>query len=337
MSYRQENKNMNNNVPYNELIAYLEGRLAQAEQKQVEQWINASEDNRQVFLDLKAIHDNTESLDLPEVDEAKALKNIHNDIDFIDKPSIRLTPMNLAWMFAAASVVIILIFYWMFYQQSQQKVPWQMAETTDSIMEIQLPDGSMAWLNKNSTLHYPELFSDTSRVVRLSGEAFFQVNPDPDKPFTVFANGAITRVLGTAFNVRARSLEDEVVVTVKEGKVAVTDSVKAAEKLILEPGERAILDKRKSNLYEESTADENYLSWKTRVLTFKETPIDQVLKQLSELYDVPMVLGDSSLSDEKFTFEFKDVDLDEAQRILTWGLKAKMDTVDNQLILKATN
>ena len=99
----------------------------------------------------------------------------------------------------AAGFVLLIGFGWMFYFY-QRPVRTLIVSTNIQTQCIQLPDGSKVTLNRHSQLSYPETFNK-ERIVKLNGEAYFEVSKNPKKPFRVKANGVTIRVLGTHFNV----------------------------------------------------------------------------------------------------------------------------------------
>ena len=100
----------------------------------------------------------------------------------------------------------------------------------------------MVTLNSNSKLEFPAKFASDKREVTITGEAFFEVKPNPEKPFVINAGGAQVKVLGTSFNVSAYPKTDAVEVIVKTGKVQVTQKTEQLEaetnEVILTPGEK---------------------------------------------------------------------------------------------------
>lgn len=89
------------------------------------------------------------------------------------------------------------------------------------IQDFVLPDGSRVWLNKGAVLRYPESIHDGDRSLELEGEAFFEVQRDTLRPFTVRTHELVTRVLGTSFNINASLETRDVKVSVRSGKVQV--------------------------------------------------------------------------------------------------------------------
>lgn len=86
--------------------------------------------------------------------------------------------------------------------------------------KVILEDSTVVWLNSESTLRYPDTFSDTERRVAVTGEAYFSVSKDPSRPFYVESEGQVIRVYGTTFNVRAYPDEDATYTTLETGSIS---------------------------------------------------------------------------------------------------------------------
>ena len=102
----------------------------------------------------------------------------------------------------AASITVIALFSWVLYFIffSHQTI---LKESGDTMVQLDLPDGSQVWLNHHSRIAYQDDFNSDTRTVTLTGEAFFEVKQDRQKPFIIETNNARIKVLGTSFNVRA--------------------------------------------------------------------------------------------------------------------------------------
>src|SRR5690606_2828110 len=110
------------------------------------------------------------------------------------------------------------------------------------ITYVKLPDGSTVVLNASTIIKYPKPFKgDRRELILVQGEAWFDIIPDKNKPFVVISEDVETRVLGTAFNIRAYSFIEDITVTVERGKVEVRDINNAADKAVyLLPNEQVI-------------------------------------------------------------------------------------------------
>ena len=105
-------------------------------------------------------------------------------------------------------------------------------------IDVQLPDGTKVCMNALSELHYPTFFIGRERKVQLKGEAFFDVSHDRKHPFVVETYACDVEVLGTKFNVKARSEDGEFVASLVEGKVRVTDRFNSNNQVELHPREQ---------------------------------------------------------------------------------------------------
>lgn len=224
----------------------------------------------------------------------------------------------------AAAVVLALGFIYIFYSQLQtdpQNRIMQTLVSTDysSIKHVVLPDSSVIWLNKGSEILYPEEFSSDARIVYLKGEAFFDVAPDQDWPFIIQAGNSKTTVIGTSFNLRAYSGEDEIRLTVVTGKVAFALS-DDREKVIVTPGNMASLSNADLSIVSHYNPDINFLSWKTGQLIFNNDPMDQLIISLQRHYGRTISLGNSGLSECRFTGNFTDTSLADCLDIITRSL-----------------
>ncbi|HZL10671.1 MAG TPA: FecR domain-containing protein [Prolixibacteraceae bacterium] len=158
--------------------------------------------------------------------------------------------------------------------------------------EILLADGTHIWLNSGSQLSYPTKFQSDSRIVFLTGEAFFDVKANPEKPFYVITRDIKIKVLGTSFNVSSYS-EDNLVQTVLiKGKVTAGKNKLFAGTIDLIPGERLTFDKSNSNISKDKVEVQLYSSWINGYLIFKNKPIIEVFTKLKRFYNQEISVED---------------------------------------------
>ncbi len=149
-----------------------------------------------------------------------------------------------------------------------------------------LPDGSVAILNAHSTLLYPAEFDGNIREVRLSGEAFFEIVKNPEKPFVVRTSDITTRALGTSFNVSAYPQSTGTTVCLVSGKVEVESHETRSTPVMLAPGEAAQYDKSSGKIVKRAFSYLEEVAWKDGTLSFKNTPLREVFDQLELRYGV---------------------------------------------------
>jgi len=151
---------------------------------------------------------------------------------------------------------------------------------------VTLSDGTRVWLNAASSIAYPTQFSGTQRKVELTGEAYFEVAHNPEKPFIVHTETEDIRVLGTSFNVNAYHDEDKTVTTLLTGRVQLSKMASAAT-AELKPGEQAVLQKGAGSSFELEAVDaELFSAWKDGEFRFKAIPLAEALRQLERWYDL---------------------------------------------------
>ncbi|GAA4298676.1 FecR family protein [Aestuariibaculum suncheonense] len=168
------------------------------------------------------------------------------------------------------------------------------------VYQIKLPDGTKVWLNSATSLEFPERFVGDQRVVTLKGEAYFDVTKS-NRPFIVKTNSTDVTVLGTQFNVSSYDDDSYFSSTLVEGSVALTSKLKDHSSTILSPGERAILDKKNSNIEVASVDAGIYTAWKDGKFYFERERLDQILVKMSRWYNVDVFIENDKLKEETFT------------------------------------
>ncbi|WP_198674050.1 FecR family protein [Chitinophaga alhagiae] len=200
---------------------------------------------------------------------------------------------------------------------------------------VYLTDGTRITLNKNSSLQYSNLLEGEKREVYLSGEAFFEVAGDAQRPFLVYSEGIVTKVLGTSFRVK---VEDRITVAVKSGKVAVSRQEESgAEELILLPNEQVVFNRKANTLNKTAVADASLLQSPvtTATLSFDEAPVTQVLDSLADMYTVNIQYNRAQLAKCMVTVSLEQESLQEKLEILCKVLGATYETHEHVIYLKA--
>ena len=163
--------------------------------------------------------------------------------------------------------------------------------------QVVLADGTKVWLNSASRLIYPQSFMGKERRVVLSGEAFFDVTHDAERPFVVETSRMNVKVLGTRFNVNDYDDNEEVSTTLVNGSVEIVSGDQQAFRLV--PGEQAYgkeneLEKREVNV-------RLYTSWIDGKFLFNNTELEEIAKQISRWYDEEIFFSSESVKKVRFT------------------------------------
>jgi len=172
--------------------------------------------------------------------------------------------------------------------------------------QLQLADGTKVWLNSATSFKYPTNFTGDKRIVYLSGEAFFDVSHNKDMPFIVKVDDLNVKVLGTSFNVKAYSEEDEVLTTLVDGKVEVlAQGMDARLKTILRPDFQARYLKSSKTVKVDSVNTEIFISWKDGVFILDNANLEEISEILSRWYDVNFFFANEKVKENHFTGRMK--------------------------------
>lgn len=168
-----------------------------------------------------------------------------------------------------------------------------------NIYRIRLPDGSTVAINASSKLRYPIPFPKNIREVWLEGEAFFQIEHNPDKPFVVNYKGNSLRVLGTKFNVRAYPGKGSSA-ALAEGSVMCRTT---RDSCMLTPGYQAVIAENSTSISVEKADMRSIMAWTRDFFAFSEQPLSEIMRELGEWYGVGVGFADPALENRVFTIE----------------------------------
>ncbi len=171
--------------------------------------------------------------------------------------------------------------------QNDQPISYNTIETPRGRQyQLLLEDGTKVWLNAASSIRFPVAFKGSERRVEITGEAYFEVAKNIEKPFRVAANGITVEVLGTHFNINSYADEATVNTTLLEGSVKVS---KRDNQKILTPGQQAQINGRGDVKTERNVNISEVMAWKDNQFSFENTDIKKLMRQLSRWYDVEVV------------------------------------------------
>ncbi len=238
-----------------------------------------------------------------EINVDKAWNKVYSKLNesgyMTTKTPARVFRMGNRIMKIAAAVVILLSIgaVTVYYATTNKQIIVATANDQKNV-RISLPDGSDIFLNRNTELIYRANFGKSGRHVVLSGEAFFEISPDPSKPFTIDAGKASIEVIGTSFNIITNNPDSAVEVYVETGKVMISDN-SGTQNIILDPGYVGTMDTKLSG----KTLNENpnYISWKTGRLVYDRQRLETVFKDLKRVHNMEIIADDPGILDETWT------------------------------------
>jgi transmembrane sensor len=243
--------------------------------------------------------------DEKEIDVNKAWHNIEARI-FEDQEAVYERPVKNLFRsslirVAASALVLLSLGFAALYIVNPDILSRKVTIATNSDqknIQVKLPDGSLIYLNRNSEFSYRSNFGARNRNVSLRGEAFFEIAPDPAKPFVIDAGAARVKVIGTSFNVLTKNNDAAVEVFVRTGKVMLSDN-SGSKSIALDPGYIGTMDRETSA--KKLNDNPNYLSWKTGLLVYNGQKLDVVFSDLKRVYNMDIEVADSTILENRWT------------------------------------
>lgn len=227
---------------------------------------------------------------------------------------------------AAAVAILLTVGLSMFYFLGSDQAEMLIQETGNTTALVNLPDGTQVWLNKNSSIKYPQSFGDADRTVALTGDAFFEVKRDVAHPFHIVTGVATTTVLGTSFHLTNDKVE---VVT---GKVRF-ESKTSGEYVVLVKNEKGAITNTgvKKSAYEAVNAT----SLMQSELTFEGSSLSNAINVIAKAYGKSIVIDSEALKTRKFTGLFKNKSFEKVLSQLTEVVGCSSEVLeDGTIVLK---
>lgn len=317
-----------------DLFRYMNHELSGQEYIEVEEWINASEENRKMAEDYYELSFAVTSLQIIKRSAPqKALEKVNKRIQerqfrklylFVQKVAVIL----LLPLLALSGFLLL---------QSKEETPVVYLEarmTPGMIGSTVLPDGTKIWLNSSSYLKYPTHFPGPTREVTLDGEAYFEVAENAEKPFIVHTGNSSVKVLGTEFNVDAYSSNDFIATTLVNGSIEFSyqNEYDISRTIIVEPNEQAYYDKKTCQTQIGETYVPKDIAWKKGQIVLNDTPLSDILWILSKRFNVEFIIKNSAFYKYSFTGVFTNQQI---ERVLehfkrSSGIRYKIDHQFNQ-------
>lgn len=317
---------MKEELNYNTLvIKFITGEISVSELEVLKAWLEKDPANRLIFdeenelwqessIKTKSEHFKTE----------KAWSEISKQLGIGEnkvRNMIILKKSNFRIIIAAASISCLLalgtIAQWL--NGKEKNAPTAVTSTAINTEEgekarIFLPDSTLVIINSGSTLEYTTAYNIDERVVKLRGEAYFDVKTNASKPFIVQLGKMTVCATGTKFNVFSYENEDRIETTLEEGKIHII--IKDNEKIEIKSGQQIVYFSKTNKTIVRDVPTETYTSWKENKLRFKDTPFEEVLRKISRRYNVVFEIRNKNLLDLKFTATFIDESIDDVMQML---------------------
>lgn len=310
------------------LVKYLLGETSATEDQSVKDWIDADPSHKKYFEQFRLIWDTSKQLALQStVDENKAWDRFRH--------RVHIPTTSPKWMFgwtriAAAIIVLLGIGLAAYFMINRETAPKEMSLTAaGTTRNDTLPDGTQLTLNKQSTINYPDRFTGNKREVTLSGEAFFNVAHDKQKPFIIQARDVRVIVVGTSFNIKEQPDSTEVIV-----ETGIVQVIHRADTAQLTAGESITIAADGRPGIKQKVTDKLYNYYRSREFACHNTPLWKLVEVINEAYDSNIVFGNETLRHLPITTTFTNESLDQVLNVISLTFNIRVTRKDNQIILE---
>lgn len=316
------------------IVKYLEGRASVAEQAELLEWLRIKK-NRIDFSNFSLVWKNG----LDEQQFPANSEEIWNKIQarLLQKSFNRWQKTSKTnQFFRIAAIFFFLVSlgsFAYFFTNVETKTPeyyTNVIAENGHISKVELPDGSVVWLNSGSKISYSNSFASSNRNITLTGEAYFQVTKNKKLPLVVSSGELQVKVLGTQFNVSAYPECGEISVVLESGSVELLNPNMKSNQLNLKPGERAVFNKTGKNLQVSNVNTSKFTSWKNGIVNIYNQTLEEVAERLETRYNQKFILDDD-VKNYRYTFTIKNESLDEIiqlmEKITPIKAEQKNDTI----------
>lgn len=309
----------------------LAGEATDKELMQLNSWLDESEANKKYFGDINFIYEKTAASHcIQKVDVNSAWVKVQRQMHAKKKSIVEVTNKTQfqvpAWVRIAAIFIIVSGFslglYRHFYLNKFEGIQTITFASQDSVFSKKLADSTNVFLNRNSKLTYASNYGSKERLVKLEGEAYFDVKHIDEKPFIVEAEGAYIQDIGTAFNIKAMAGDSIVEVYVKTGEVKFFTKENKGISLI--EGETGIFNKKTRTFIKINSQNNNPISYTNRVFVFHNTRLSEVIQQLSSVYSVNITINSQTIKNCTITVTFENETIDLILNIVTETLNLNL-------------
>ncbi|MCF2488147.1 FecR family protein [Dyadobacter sp. CY347] len=332
-------------------------------------WIETNADAHQKIQQARSIVLSL-SMHEPEISDPEITEIVKNTVGRINsfekypapaEPAKYTKIYNFPWFRIAATVALVLVSGWIIFSLStkkeSQKITFEkpIQEHKDSLTEkwnasmkpmtVVLEDGSKVTLSANGRIRYANKFVAARREVYLEGEAFFDITKDADRPFFVYSNGLVTKVLGTSFTVKAYGNSNEVTVEVKTGRVSVfaqsdpdvaqKTSGRELQGIVLSPNQKIIYSREEVRMVKTLVEKPEIVVPKAEIsqFQFEDTPASDVFATVGKAYGIEILYDAEILKDCPLTATLDNQTLHEKLFIICQAVEASYEILDGQVVI----
>jgi ferric-dicitrate binding protein FerR (iron transport regulator) len=339
------------------LKKFLNNQCTETELNEVLRWINTDalneDDKRLIFEDWNSYQDANDLEDDEKFttifDKIREKIDNGNQKENVEASKTLTLAVFTRWITKAAAVLLIPVLTFLFYILHEKKIESDKYAklAVDSIEVIspigsrtvlQLSDGSVVHLNYGSKIKYPQFFSGNTRDVELTGEGFFKIAHNPEKPFIVKAGNLNIKAVGTTLNVLAYPDKDVIETTLVSGQV-VLDRIgqdgKSETVTTMVPGQHVGYNIQTNAISTTEGNIQKYILWTEGKLIFEDTPVIEFTERLSRMFNVDFEVNDE-IKDYTYTVTFIDEPLCQILDLMTIATPVVFKTLPREKLPDGT-
>ncbi len=321
----------------NLLARYFGGNASEKDMQWLENWLSESKENRDYFAEMTALYEKLQPLsgNVPKPNTAKAKKVFMEHISKSEttKPVIEFKrkPFYQSSFFRVASIFLLVVISAVAYYLLNAEKEIVFATAT-SKGQLQLPDETKIQLAENSRIVYSSNFSKKEKLIRLNGQAIFNVGHKGNGKLKVMVDETFVEDIGTIFEVK--TLPDKVSVSVKQGTVRFYTL--ANEGLTLHSTETGVYDKKTKLFRILAKQSENGIAGSVHI-DFQNMELSDAIAIIENAYNINIRLAESSLADRRITVNFDGEDADLVLQIMTETLNLNLEQTKTGYALSKRN
>lgn len=288
------------------LVRYFLGDCSENEKEAIHQWVERDEVNKQQFINERIRFDASLIID------DRVLSQSQNIVK-----EKRISILNLV---KVASIILLIIMSALMTNYFNQKsteakvIVQNIYVPVANRTKLVLADGTLVWLNSNTSLKYPNIFLGKERVVELDGEAYFEVSEDLERPFIVKTSPYNVQVLGTTFNVEAYKEKANFRIELYTGKVKVYNDIADSEPLYMNAGEKAEHSKGELQV---SSCQYSGDSWRNGLILIESDSFEVIMLQFEKYFGFKIVINNNDVKNLGYRGKLRISDgIDHALRVL---------------------
>lgn len=337
--------------------------LTEDEKSVVIDWINNPSNEAELKIWMK---ENWEKLPINNFEDInaegvwnKVQANINeNEISYQkETPVVPLFQKKWKKYYAIAAAVTILFSSYFIYQYFSNSTNYNNlssygskvsieTNTTNLKKTIMLEDGTQVVLNPNASISFPIHFGTDKREVSLTGNAFFEVTKNPEKPFIVYRNNIVTKVLGTSFTIETDSSSNDISVAVHTGRVQVFEQTEKSQVntkaltsngVIITPNQKTVYSVKNKSFQTSLVAVPLPIACKQiakNYFDFNRQSVGVVIEKIQQVYGLEIVLENDALNKCIFTGNLDDENLFEKLDIVSTAINASYEISGTKILLK---